>query len=378
MIIENALYCKEIQHQQKPIIAVCLNKDCQAASGLCISCFPKHTNHNDDLQTIDITRQKLEEQIQYMKQSYQFCEETIQMMNLIKIEITKIIQNILSVQRISNHEDINKVKQILIFSKNPQSNTSIAIKTQAELKKAKEILNDLKIAIEFSQSNLTDGEQQEFQECLKQANQIYIQGKYQQAKDLFSYCLKLDPININCKWRIGMCLKMSGVYEQAIQIFDQIIQDNPTYVEAICHKADTLRLQGKYEEALQYFDRTLLLDEKNFIALSYKGETLRKMQRFAESLIFFEKALVINSKNAVTLFGKGDSLRCQRKYDESLSVLNQGELIDPKNALIQYSKGYTLKAKGQIQQAIECFQKCIAINPQYKKQLEKEIESLKN
>ncbi|CAK88384.1 unnamed protein product (macronuclear) [Paramecium tetraurelia] len=378
MIIENALYCKEIQHQKKPLIAICLNKECQAASGLCISCFPAHANHNEDLQTIDNVRQKLEEQIQTMKHNYSICEEVIQMINLIKMETTRIIQNILGIQKISNHDDITKVKLMLIYSKPSKESTSISIKASTELKKAKEILNDLKTALEFSQSNLTDGQQQEFQECLKQANQFYVQGKFEQARQQFNYCIYLDPTNLYSKWRIGMCLKMQGVYDQANEIFDKILQDNPTFVDALCHKADSLRLQGKYQEALDYFDKTLSLDEKNFVGLSYKGETLRKMQRYADSLIFFDRALIINPKNAITLFGKGDSLRCLKRYDESLITLNQGEQIDPNNALIQYSKGYCLKAKGQVQEAIECFKKCIAINPQYKNSVEKELEQLKN
>ncbi|CAD8059066.1 unnamed protein product [Paramecium sonneborni] len=370
------LFCKEVLHEKKPLIAICLNKDCQQSSSLCISCFPIHQNHNDDLQTIENVRKKLEDKIQQMKQNFQFCEDLIQLINQIKMEITRTIQNIYFAQKLSNHEEINKVKELLINTTMKQDN-SIFKKTEIELKKVKEILIDLKFSIEFSQNNLTDGQQQEFQECLKSANQIYVQGKYQQARELFSYCLKLDPYSINCKWRIGMCLKMQGIYDQAIAIFDQINQEHPNYVESICHKADSLRLQGKYDEALNYFDKTLKLDEKNFVGLSYKGETLRKMQKFEESLIFFDKALMINPKSAVTLFGKGDSLRCLKRYDEAMIALNQGQQIDPNNALILYSKGYTLKAKGKNQEALECFQKCITINPQYSNSLEKEIASLR-
>lgn len=46
---------------------------------------------------------------------------------------------------------------MLIYSKPSKESTSISIKASTELKKAKEILNDLKTALEFSQSNLTDG-----------------------------------------------------------------------------------------------------------------------------------------------------------------------------------------------------------------------------
>ncbi|CAD8056069.1 unnamed protein product [Paramecium sonneborni] len=377
MLIENMLFCKQIAHDKKPLIAVCLNQDCKESCGLCISCFLNHKNHNDDLQTIEIVRKKLDDHIQKMKQNFQFCDDLIQLINLVKIQINRTIQNIQIVQKFSNHADIDKVKELLIKSQANKQDTSIFKKIDIELKKVKEILCELKFSIEYSQSNLNDGQQQEFQECLKQASQVYIQGQYEQAKGLFMHCLKLDPFNIDCKWKIGMCLKLQGFYDQAIGVFDQINAENPNYVESICHKADCLRLQGKYEEALKHFDQTLMLDDKNFVGLSYKGETLRKLQRLEEALIYFDKALMINPKNAITLFGKGDSLRCLKRYDDALYILNQGQQIDPNNILILYSRGYTLKAKGKVQEALECFEKCIAINPQYKNQLEKEIASIK-
>lgn len=67
--------------------------------------------------------------------------------------------------------------------------------------------------------------------------------------------------------------------------------------------------------------------------------------------------------NAQELLRKGTELLQARMLEEALSYFEQALLLDQKNADIWNKKGATLRSLGRYDEALECFNKALEIDP---------------
>jgi len=66
-------------------------------------------------------------------------------------------------------------------------------------------------------------------------------------------------------------------------------------------------------------------------------------------------------------FKKGLDLSEAGKYQEALECFEKAIEINPKEEIAWYNKGVALTNLGKHQEALECFEKAIEINPNYEK-----------
>lgn len=62
-----------------------------------------------------------------------------------------------------------------------------------------------------------------------------------------------------------------------------------------------------------------------------KGKTLLKQNKFEDALGFFEQALLLNQKDPELWNYKGISLRSMGRYDEALECFNKSLELDPRD-----------------------------------------------
>ncbi len=74
--------------------------------------------------------------------------------------------------------------------------------------------------------------------------------------------------------------------------------------------------------------------------------------------------MMINTTNLKQLYENGIMLHNQGKFAEALECYDKALAIDPKSSVVLSNKGLTLHNQGKFAEALECYDKALAIDPQ--------------
>jgi tetratricopeptide (TPR) repeat protein len=154
------------------------------------------------------------------------------------------------------------------------------------------------------------------------------------------------------------------------------------------------------DKAYQAYERALKADPQHFDALYNMGVTLNKMKKYPEAAKFFDKALAVKPDYADAFFTRGqvyfnagDNQKAVADYEKSLQLgikkpkheviasiaaaYSNAKQFDKAAAAYEeaikekpdvdyhFKKGNALAAMGQMEAAIQCYETCISIMPEY-------------
>ncbi len=97
-------------------------------------------------------------------------------------------------------------------------------------------------------------------ELIKQANQCYGQGRYEEAIALYRQAIDLvpdSPIYRAYNFIIGEALMKMGRHQEAVSVLEQVVADVPEHDQAWCDLGQCLMVTGQYHEAVRAFGRCL-------------------------------------------------------------------------------------------------------------------------
>ena len=125
-----------------------------------------------------------------------------------------------------------------------------------------------------------------------------------------------------------------------------------------------LNTQGQHNQALnqalqlqQQFPRSLNL----FNIIGAANKSLGKL----DDAIVATKSTFHQTDLAETYYNMGNALKDQGKLEEALEAYNKALAIKPHNAQAYNNMGNTLQKQGKLDEAIEAFKKALSIKPDY-------------
>jgi tetratricopeptide (TPR) repeat protein len=233
---------------------------------------------------------------------------------------------------------------------------------------------------------------------------LYNQGNYAEAITYYDKALAIDPNNEVALYGKGSALNYKGNYAEAILYFDKALAIDPNDKEALNNKGYSLFSQGNYAEAITYYDKALAIDPNFIIALIGKGNALYGQGKYAEAITYYDKALAIDPNNKdylqwkqnalskmsgaggsnmtsyggsnMTSYGGSNMTAAEPSYGGSnmTSVAPSSSMTPvaprPLSAVSALDKnGEYLAVLGKHSQAIEYFEKALAIDPNDKRTL---------
>jgi tetratricopeptide (TPR) repeat protein len=175
---------------------------------------------------------------------------------------------------------------------------------------------------------------------------FYNQGKYQEVIDWCDKVLEIDPNNVVSLNNKGLALSKQGKYPEAIEYFDKALAIDPTCILTINTKGLTLSEQGKYPEAIEYFDKALAIDSTYIYTINTKGYVLSKQGKYPEAIEYFDKALVIDPNFIDAMNNKGIALYEQGKYQDAIEYYDKALAIDPNDSIAMNNKCLALLQQG--------------------------------
>ena len=153
-------------------------------------------------------------------------------------------------------------------------------------------------------------------------------------------------------------------YGKAIEYADKILKlEQNSFV--FIHKGRALGKLKKYKEALECYDKAISVEQPiNVFALTYKGFTLEKIGKLEDALECYNEAIDIKPNGAMAYSGKGSVLDKLEKYGEALRYINKAlELSNYQYAYMWVKKGLILSKSGKDEDALECYNEAIKIDP---------------
>ncbi|MCL0095055.1 tetratricopeptide repeat protein, partial [Dehalococcoidia bacterium] len=145
-------------------------------------------------------------------------------------------------------------------------------------------------------------------------------------------------------------------YEDAIHCYDTILQIKPKRADVWLRKAFALRKLGKYQDAIDSFDKALKIDAKFSRAWEGKGDALCELGKYEDAINCYDKAL---QARPGSITGRGFFKRITlRKQDEDDAWFLKFWLSN-----IWCKKAQALAKLGKYEDAIDCYDKAIEIDP---------------
>eukprot|EP00124_Ichthyophonus_hoferi_P005739 Ihof_evm1s930 gene=Ihof_evmTU1s930 len=231
----------------------------------------------------------------------------------------------------------------------------------------------------------------------KKGNAAFGAGKYEEAIDLYTQALALNPSPADASKYYanrGACFAKLKQYESVIHDCTEAIKIDPAYVKALHRRAQAYEAVDNLEEAVKDYARGVQMqapgvDQQNMsvsaemllqkIASKKAKITLEeKMGKFPNSgiiktyLATFKKKVVTETKEELLATAANDVQACyklglvlmeEEKYHEALAQFNKAVELDPSFAPAYTEKGTLEHLSGSIPQAIVSIMKAVEIDP---------------
>jgi len=149
--------------------------------------------------------------------------------------------------------------------------------------------------------------------------------------------------------RLGKSLYVAKQYDEAVKAFRKALEINPKSGETLANLGVTLKTKGEMTEYEKTVQTLSLVDAK-----------------LAKSLMEFSPAVEAPTSSA----GKGRPAAVVSATDQAamqepgeIGALRKLVAMDPKDADSQNQLGKALYQKGNLKEAVECFEKALALKP---------------
>ncbi|MBL7066367.1 MAG: tetratricopeptide repeat protein [Candidatus Marinimicrobia bacterium] len=226
-------------------------------------------------------------------------------------------------------------------------------------------------------------------DSLIEANELYLAGKYSEAKTVVEPIVENDPEYAGAVFLLGRVYYKLGDLDKAKELIDKAIEldlSNPDYREvrnemaAFASKlteASRLSTNADYENAKKiYLD--VINENPNFVdAYVNLGRVLVRLNDLEQAAVNFRKAIEKDPENesykkefeGITrrYIHEGSQLMQRKSYGAALEKFKQAISLNPDNPLAYYYSAVVYLEEKKSQDALDAINKSIQLDPEYPK-----------
>jgi len=108
-----------------------------------------------------------------------------------------------------------------------------------------------------------------YEETLAKADQLRLDGQYDEALKLYEECLAERPDDIAALYGRALVFNYTGEFERSLEELERIRDMAPNFVKARVHLGLTYTMLGMYEEGKKELKEVLKIDPGNPEALKH-------------------------------------------------------------------------------------------------------------
>lgn len=211
------------------------------------------------------------------------------------------------------------------------------------------------------------GENAEGERLAQDAQIASLNGKYQQAYELYTNAIALSPNTADYYDRRSTALYKMKRYEKALADESKAIDLDPNNAEYYHGRAVILHAMARYEEALKDRTKAIELEPENARYWNQRAVTFHSMERYEEALKERNKAIELDPNNAKYYYGRAVTLHAMGRYEEALKDRNKALELEPQNARYWNQRAVTLHAMGRYEEALADAERAVELEPENEK-----------
>ncbi|MBK7476800.1 MAG: tetratricopeptide repeat protein [Haliscomenobacter sp.] len=195
----------------------------------------------------------------------------------------------------------------------------------------------------------------EFQLILKQ---------YEASRNTISRVLKLDPLNADGFFMIGMNLKETGDTLGALDAFQSAVENDPELIDAWINLGQ-LYAARKDPVAIRYFDSALRVAPGYVPALHAKAFYLQERNKLPEALKLFQEMAKADPQNADAHYNSGLLYLDMDSIPQAYQAFNLAIQTDPVHIRAYFYRGIAAEMQGKKEQARADYEQALRLAPDY-------------
>ncbi len=170
-------------------------------------------------------------------------------------------------------------------------------------------------------------------------------------------------------------LYYQGKSQEAITKYNEILKIDSNYYQAWTNRGYALGSLQEYNKMLESCSAATIIELKAVYAWNCKGEALHNLKQYDQAIAAFDEAIALDSKDPVFWINKTESLLAKKKTDKALAVIDEAiKLFEPikeketsqRNLSVAFShKGKVLLQKPEYREALKAYDQALAYNPNY-------------
>lgn len=198
------------------------------------------------------------------------------------------------------------------------------------------------------------------------AENCLVKGKIKEAIAACHQALKIRPDFIHGYVTLGNALQAEGKIEAAIRSYSQALQLQPNFAEVRANIGSMYFKMGRLSEAIAHYQQAISLSPNLAGAHWNLGKVYHKAGNTEAAIACFKRTSELNPQlvGADFHFNLGNRLLSQGKRDEAVESYEKAIAIKPDWAEAYANIGSARSQQGNIDAAITHYQKALALKPE--------------
>ncbi len=189
----------------------------------------------------------------------------------------------------------------------------------------------------------------------------------QLALNAFKTVTGLNPVHEQAWYNIGYIHSQRGAVKAAIAAYEETLSINPSNVKCRLNLAVQYKKDGKLELAEKQYNLVLSINPSYASAWYNLALLLKQKNNFEAAENAYRKAVDLEPENAKYRSGLSLLYSIQGRGAESAGILKDALDISPEDEYLRYKLAKQLEKNGEINEAVEQYQKLLALNSNYVK-----------
>jgi len=194
-------------------------------------------------------------------------------------------------------------------------------------------------------------------------NALFRQGKLDDAIAQYQKILALAPDSAQVLNNLGNALAMKGESEAALAQYEKALQIQPGYADAHYDLGQVLLKLGKLDEAIAHYRKSLEIEPRNTEAQNGLGKALLLKGDLDGAMACFMKATPANPDTDANWVKIGSDFLGMEDWDAAIVCYRQATKINPRDPEASAGLGMAYFKKGEARNAVESWQRALAIYP---------------
>lgn len=197
-------------------------------------------------------------------------------------------------------------------------------------------------------------------------------GDVAQAQMWYERAVRVYPANNNAQYLLGLTFFESGDLPRAARHFEAAVQLRPDKLVFRLWLIDVLTALDRFDESLPHLARAIEMDPDNGRVWFIYGDALEKTGRQSDADRAFDRSLPVfrtrwqqNPRDFEANYLYGQLLYRMDDFDTALARFKDALAAQPDDDGALAYTGYTLANLGRVDEARDCFARCLSINPDY-------------